>query len=745
VEHYHTDFSEATATGTGKIKLSSYSNIEVGDGLLLGPSSDVTNLNAVETVDVTSISGGYAYIDATASGAPPYNEYAIGDKVSVTKYIYLFSDTGQNGSSTKGSIYKLDLDGNVIEVNDSGIYKDVRGSAWSIDYEYVGFVKNSNLLYVDPYESYQVKKSHALTNIESNDVTIIPVYGLIFDSNTIYRLQNKITLRDDSGGRSTTTWSTYNYHQDTISPYTNSIVMYISPDGIFMNQEQNVTLTAIVRDQFGVGLSGKTVTFEENGSSYGAFTPIDGQVTTDSNGVATIRYDLNFYTPTATTGGDIEFRVKVDGSSSMTGSQYVWSEAPAEFKVSFLMDGMYITQMPTFSGGMPGPGSDLYNEVYLKQIDDVEIQMYIKSLSKFQFPGGHWSDSGAPSDSTTSIVQLDNFYSDLVVPAIDDDFTNVVPLKQLKNKTNDKQLSQTHVSRHITGAHQDDAEIDQFIHVVDAIPAFWSKKNPISTNIWIRLRPFGFDLNQSSLVFRVKEVSYAGDTGYIDVTNRCVVTTFDAGGGLIGLDILYNPVNDFHHNGVVFVSIEVYDGAPNPNIILSDYWFTIIPDYKAPYIENEFPAREEEEVSTNTSISFDIKDAGVGVDIDSLEFFINNQTVSYTTSQITGGYHVEWVDNKDFYYGQTVELSVKVKDGSDNQNVLYDTWRFYCAGSTGPWIDHDSFIPRNCTKGVVRNYRPIEFNVYAINDTGLDRDSIIVNIGGKDRNITITPIIYRIS
>jgi len=368
----------------------------------------------------------------------------------------------------------------------------------------------------------------------------------------------------------------------------------------------------------------------------------------------------------------------------------------------------------------------------------------VKQLSKFQFPGGAWIETGAPQSYASSVRQLLAQENELKLDQIDDEFNNEVPVFQDKERSNDLQLSQTYVSRHILTGHKDDVDIDQFKFIEDAIPAFWSEKNPTNTNIWIRLRPFAYDLNGNSLIFRVKEISYAGDTGYTDVVSLCVVTPFDAGGGLQGLDILYNPVSDFHHNGVVYVSIEVYDNAPVPNIILTDYWFRIIPDYKAPYIINENPAREEEDVVINTNISFDIIDAGVGVDIDTLELHVNARRIqTHTVSVISGGYHVSYNPSKDFNYGEVVEITIKIRDASDYQNMLYDMWRFYIAGSTGPWIDRGSFNPRNCERGVYRKRTGISFNVYGIDDTGVDQESILVTIGGKERNVIIMPIIYR--
>jgi len=193
------------------------------------------------------------------------------------------------------------------------------------------------------------------------------------------------------------------------------------------------------------------------------------------------------------------------------------------------------------------------------------------------------------------------------------------------------------------------------------------------------------------------------------------------------------------------VDILVYDIAPVPNIIVTDYWFKIIPDYKAPYIENEDPSRGEEDVVRNTDISFDVFDAGVGVDIDTLEFYVNNRQKTPVITEISGGYHVYYNPPDAFYYGETIEITVKVKDASDYENTLHDMWRFYIEGSTGPWIDIDSFYPANCSRGVARKVSEISFNIYGINDTGVDEGSIIVHIGGKERDVTITPIIYRIS
>jgi len=148
VEYYHTEFDGATTTGTGQIKLDNYSNVEVGDKLLLGPSTDnmpPENLYKTEWVEVTSVAGGW--VNITADGpVPPHYEYQDGDQITYYKNIFLFSDIGEGNDETKGALYKLDPDnGSILDTQNNGFYSGIRSAAWSITYQGIGAVKGSNL------------------------------------------------------------------------------------------------------------------------------------------------------------------------------------------------------------------------------------------------------------------------------------------------------------------------------------------------------------------------------------------------------------------------------------------------------------------------------------------------------------------------------------------------------------------------------------------------------------------------
>lgn len=743
VENYEIEFAAATTTGTGFIQVSSVSGIDIGDVLLLGPSGDVDNLYAFEHVTVTGVVGSNVYITTSVSGAiAPTNEYASGDLITFCKDIYLFSDTGQNGDTSKGSIYKIhSVSGTVLSVEDSGIYAGVRAAAWSRDYEAPGFIPSDgvNLLYLNK-STHQIQRSQVMTNFYPDGCEVFPVYELIFDNGSIYRLQANTIRFDNGGGYSLGSWSDYNYQSDSISPYTRSVEINPHPAGVIRN-DGILTFTGIVRDQFGIALGGKNIKFTVNDVTLGDFSPISGETTTDADGEFSMIFDFDYFWPTDPDDDVVDalFKVRSDGSSVTSyGSVYVFDEFTASFRKRFRIEaGNVLDNEDGFIKQLP---LDIDMFTFVTQISGVQSWRALTQWLKFQFPGGHWQGTNPPiTDLIAKVRQFKTLDSNFWLDQISSNFDSDASLDQFKEKTDTGQISQLYVSRHVTSGHKDTVVINQFKFVDEINPDMWSEKNPVDTDIYIKLRPFAFDLNQSTLVFKVREVWYGGDTGYVDVTSSCVVEYNPLDGTI---RVTYNPPVNFHHKAIVYVSIEVYDTAPTPNIILTDYWFKIIADYRAPYIENESPASEEEEVPVSTDISFDVFDAGEGVDISSLSMYVNNRLVNPTVSVISGGYHILYDPPKDFYYGESVSIAVTVYD--IGENLLYDSWKFYCAGSTGPWIDRDSFYPRNCSKGVYRKITGLSVNVYAVDETGVDSDSILVTIGGKNRDVTITPIVYRI-
>lgn len=286
--------------------------------------------------------------------------------------------------------------------------------------------------------------------------------------------------------------------------------------------------------------------------------------------------------------------------------------------------------------------------------------------------------------------------------------------------------------------------IDQFIFVEDAIPKFWSEKNPIDTDIWIRLRPFAFNLDNDTLRAWIRVVSWKGDTGYREITDQVELDNFDAGGGLLGIELLYDPPEDLPYGALVFMKIEVYDEAYIPNFVYVEYWFYITPDYKAPYLTNLSPSREEENVPVDTQVYFEIWDVGSGVDLNTLEILSNSRLIRSENLEIDSSdvkkIKVTYTPPADLYFSKEYKITVKVADLSPQENLMNDSYSFYTADSSGLFITDPS--PAPCKRGMQR-FEDVSVVVLA-NGNGIDKSTIRMQVYNKDVQPKIIPIVYRI-
>ena len=346
-------------------------------------------------------------------------------------------------------------------------------------------------------------------------------------------------------------------------------------------------------------------------------------------------------------------------------------------------------------------------------------------------------------------------------------------LFQITESVHDLQMSQLNLSKHshwvdgfYTSTLNTNVRLDQFIFVEDAVPGFWTEKNPRETDIWIRMRPFAFSLNGDTLKFFVREVYTIDDvyydTGYYNVierygwppnNDRVTLAYFDAGGGALGIEFTYDNPDIYHHNAMVYVHIEIYDTAAEPNYIYTDYWFRIIPDYKSPYLENEDPSREEDQVALDTKLYFEVKDDGEGVDIDTLEVYLNSRIVYHAGMPYNPNTVIEEVSLNhykvtidlpyDLQYGKDYSVGVRVQDISENKNILRDSYRFYTRHSEVPWFT--DFDPKLCRRGMPR-FRDVSFLVLGGGE-GVDEQTIRIQVHEKDvtKDSKITPVIYRVS
>lgn len=782
VEHYRTTLLDNIVYGQNYIEISNASLLNTGDRVFVGASTDADNPGKTEELVVNNVIGNKVYFSSYFR-----YEYNIGDSVCFYTNIYLFSDKDLLGGSSEGTLMKIKpMTGIVSSFRTAGYYLGVTGAKWSSLYNNIVIIGGkSNLLFIDPYDYYEVKKSILLDNIYADDIFTYDIYDVVFDDYVLYKLADKITLVDDDGTKTTEDWGNYyNLIPDSFLPYTNKTTLNV--DSKLVNGK-NIDLTIYVKvtDQFGVGLRDVIVVFQVlNGDTGGNFYPTNATITTDANGEGSI-----LYTSGTTYDGITLIGARASGGLPSSGSEYVWGFLTLINNINTEAKNMNLYQKEQ-------PFSCSVNTV--RQISNTDSSSYLVfGKSFFTSPGGDWEYNSAYTDQVISILgmtgrvglldgpkeslsidspfnedtgnisnkikqvldfessndikQLNYFTNFTVNPDEGEDRPNLV-LTQVQEDSTSFYLDQMNHSRHSLWVDDtysdslfDDVIINQFVFVEDAIPKFFSYKNDMDTDIWIRLRPFAYSLDPSTLVFKIKTISYEGETEYIDVTSQGVITVFDAGGGIQGIEFLYNPTDDFNANTMVYITIEIYDQAPVPNKIVIYYWFNIIGDYRAPYLYNLSPYRNQYNVPVDTDIYFEIKDDNVGVDIDSLEVYMDYLSILPTNIEKLSDNHykVTCTLDEDITFDRKVTISVKVSDMSDNCNTLYDAYVFYTSESSE--VVMDLFNPDICERGVSVK-ADVSFVVLDYGN-GVDPDTIKLQVDNKsvDSKISKVPIIYRIS
>jgi len=803
VEHYFRFFTRPNEKYS-YLSMNDTKNLRLGTRLFLGPSTDTTNLGATEVVFVShvasDIDGERVYLTS-----PIKYEYAVGDSITFYSHVYVCSQKGYDGDNTKGVLVKLDAyTWNQIGIDTKALYKKITAFRWCPMVDGIASVVGTNMFFVKPYDSYLNWRSLFLNNIEDDKNTTFKVYDIIFDNYTIYKLQNRITLKNDVGTKQTTVWSAYNYQQDTILPYVNSINIS-QEQSIVTGYNKNIDINIQVRDQYYVGLRDVNINLYKSGDVESLFDPLNGQTVSDSDGLATVNYRSG-----SVYDGHTLITGRASNSSTYTGSQYTWNsnniishpdvipidkmlfqlkelsgeisttkQINASFKVGRIdsfynwtweFPGMNVYSKSFFMtpGGDWGYGDEFFPPsivntwlplLYKNDLSDGPSRMGDAAGAGFEIPwplniGGVFGNLFIGDsiklvnevDSNNTIRSLTNFciYRDKNGTPLFPFFFITQPLEM-----GSAQISQLKLAHHThwSGGVAYDylwtyVDLDQFVFVEDAIPKFWSFKNPIDTNIWLRLRPFAFSLNNNTLKMWVREVSYYGDTGYVDVTEHIDVINFDAGGTTLGIELTYNPSVNFYHNAIVFVKIEVYDIASTPNFIHVEYWFEVIPDYRAPYLTNLYPNREAENVPVSSDVYFEIEDTGTGIDIDSLEVLLNSRLINPDIEKVSDKhYKVHYTHSEPFYYNKPYKVVVKVNDLSQYVNGLNDSYTFYTELSGG--VVFTDFDPIKCKRGMQR-FQNISLVALA-DGNGIDEDSIKMQVFDKDVVPKIIPIIYRIS
>lgn len=275
--------------------------------------------------------------------------------------------------------------------------------------------------------------------------------------------------------------------------------------------------------------------------------------------------------------------------------------------------------------------------------------------------------------------------------------------------------------------------IEQFEFIELVFPPCGSIKNPVNSNLLWRIRDFGFPFDVDTLIFQVNGV---------DVQDTSDFTQTDLGNGL---ELFYNPPENFQFDSTVTVYVEIRDTADPENIFVVRCNFLTVPDTRAPIISNVVPCGQTD-VSINSPVSFDVIDVGYGVDLSSITLTIEGLTVcsGITTDAITvasgTGYHVLWEHpERAFRYASNVTVGIEAADLSPLQNRTLYICSFDTEESNPPYFV--SFDPEPCSSFIDTD-TGLRFEVYG-NVAGLDISTLEVRVDNNLRTVIVRPRVLR--
>lgn len=285
VDNISTTLSAVGYIGSTSISVVDTSEFNVGDSIVLGPSTYTGYLDKIQTNTILSKSA------TTISLSTPLGyTFDSGDSIYCSRYFYLFNKYAPFDSS-RGSLLRFRvLDGTLSSFSAGSVFGDVVASCF-----YNGkimFVKGNEVISLNS-GSMVVYKHMALDNLGVDRGETISTYALFAHSDILYCLRDRYVYYDgDWDTWEEEVWSSqYNFVSSSLLPVVYFIEVKASPDIIHVVSSPVIptstsNISVSVLDQYRVPLPGKTVSFA---STQGTVVPSTG--VTDSNGELTAVYN----------------------------------------------------------------------------------------------------------------------------------------------------------------------------------------------------------------------------------------------------------------------------------------------------------------------------------------------------------------------------------------------------------------------------------------------------------------------
>ena len=346
---------------------------------------------------------------------------------------------------------------------------------------------------------------------------------------------------------------------------------------------------------------------------------------------------------------------------------------------------------------------------------------------KYRYGYGRFGTRYRHLDNSSGVIIRDRDFSKSgQVAATDIIFTGDGYVRDISLETEGELLMQEHERKY------GDVTINQYDFIVSASPVPFSYRNPIDSDVWIKLSNYVYPLSSGTVTLE------------INGENKTPLEIIPFYTGLGGFTATWSNDENFSYDSQVDVVWRVYDEGTPPNEIVFSYWFRTVGDYTGPRVVSTEPVDDEIDVSVDTCVEFTVRDFETGVNINTLELYVNNVLVeldqlTYEEVSTGDGYVVSFCPGQNFMYGDTVAVSIYIEDNATEPNYLFHVYSFTTEQSVPPVVV--SHEPVAC-----RENKPIDVDV-EINVVdgghGLDDETIDMSVDEYTGNPRKLPIIYR--
>jgi len=673
VQTYTTELSFTVTSGNTSATFDNVDYLTTGDHVYLGPSNYTAGDR--EELIVQSIVG-----NVVTFTTPLQFSYLVGDQVKYLKDIWLYNN--YNGTDPdNGSLLRISTQFGALTGIRSGLeWKNVVAATVKTNGDFL-FVRGTQLLQYRPFGlNSGFQTSLILVNVKPNKKDIVKVYDITADSTSVLKLQDFLVYFDSgSGDYLTESWDTYNVDREFFANRVFTITHTRDDRSLLFREGSEANFTVKVRDQYDIPVVGRAVTVTET-DPVGYIEPGFESFITDSQGEGISRY---------VTGAGLEHDLP----------EITVTDVGSSIKSETLF-----VQIPSIDGdGNIVQVEDIPSVVQVSQeVTGSGITYITQTPFESEMPLVQQTPSGYGAMQLTQIIIDELTY--LVQQSISG--ISEMPLVQSERMT-------------------EPIEVQQYKFLIFAIPEPFSTKNPVDTNILVRIVGFGaIPLDPNTLIFKVNGV---------DVTTNVTITPF-AG----GFELFYDPPVDFEYLSTVTVEIYILDTDVPPNLISTIYTFETVADYKAPIVTERFPPNFSVNNPSTTDVYGIITDNETGIDTSTIDMFVNGIRVIPTVTEITPGvYKVLYQTTIPYAFESMVSAAIKVQDLAGNE--IIDSWNFEIGNSAG--ILFVNQYPEDCQVLI-----PVEANICIEafgKEQGLHIDSTEFEVDGKTVIYALVPKVYR--